>query len=199
MPKPDRLINKLAKPLGLALLLPLLLVLGLLGRDQSTGSSADFQKYHNKHFTVLRVVDGDTIKLDTPDRAEPATTVRLWGIDTPETKAPGKPIAYFGPEATQVTTRLVDRREVNIELDPQNTRGKFGRLLAFVYTDDGRMLNEELLRSGHAYADNRWRHRFYFRFLQIEAQARKNKIGLWQNVKPRDMPPHVQQRLNLAD
>ena len=141
------------------------------------------------------MIDGDTIDLDVADGNEAQTRIRLWGVDTPETKAWGKPVAYFGPEATALTEKMVAGQTVRIELQPENTRGKFGRLLAFVYTDEGKMLNEELLRAGLAYFDARWRHRFYFHFKEIETRARKNKLGLWKDVKPEDMPRHVRQRL----
>ena len=191
--------NRLSRTVALAVLLGLLVVLALIGRDRQSPQSGDFHRYNNKQFQVYRVIDGDTIDLDTPDANQSYTRVRLWGVDTPETKAPGKPVGYFGPEATAFTEKMVASRTVTIELDPEKVRGKFGRLLGFVYTPEGKMLNEELLRSGHAYADGRWRHRFYFRFGQIENQARKNKRGLWLNVKAQDMPPHVRQRLGISE
>ena len=195
MPKPKQVTSRLGRPLGLAILLGLLVALVLAGRHQQAQPAGDFQRYHQKQFRVHRVIDGDTIDLDTPDGRKPYTRVRFWGIDTPETKAPNKPVAYFGPQATAFTEKMVSGRMVIIELQPEEIRDKFGRLLAFVYTDDNKLLNEELLRSGCAYADDRWKHRFYFRFLQTESQARKNKLGLWEQVKFQDMPRHVQQRL----
>ena len=173
----------------------MLAVLVLAGRDQEVQTGGDFQRYHGKTFRVHRVIDGDTIDLAITDGNETNTRVRLWGVDTPETKARGKPVAYFGPEATAFTENMVAGEMVTIELEPENTRGKFGRLLGFVYIDDGKLLNEELLREGLAYFESRWRHRFYFRFQEIEARARKNKVGLWKEVKPEDMPRHVRGRL----
>jgi micrococcal nuclease len=187
--------NKLAKLIGLAVLTGLLVVLVLAGREQQGQAGGDFQKYNGKTFLVHRVIDGDTIDLDVPDGNEAQTRVRLWGVDTPETKAWGKPVAYFGPEATALAEKMVAGQTVKIELQAENTRGKFGRLLAFVYTEEGKMLNEELLRSGLAYYDNRWRHRFYFHFKEVAARARKNKLGLWKAANPEDMPRHVRQRL----
>ena len=198
MSKPRQVINRLTRPLGLVIFLGLFVALILAGRHQQAQPAGDFQRYNQKQFRVCHVVDGDTIDLDTPDGRKPYTRLRLWGIDTPETKAPGKPVAYFGPQATAFTEKMVSGRMVIIELQPEEIRDKFGRLLAFVYTDDNKLLNEELLRSGYAYADDRWKHRFYFRFLQTESQARKNKLGLWEQVKFQDMPRHVQQRLGAG-
>ena len=192
-------VNRLGRMLGPALLAAILVTLALAGRGHQSPRNGDFLRYNNKQFQVHRVVDGDTIYLATPDGDRSYTPVRLWGVDTPETKAPNKPVAYFGPQATAFTEEMVAAGTVTIELQAEKTRGKFGRLLGFVYTDAGKMLNEELLRSGHAYADGRWRHRFYFRFAQIEKQARKNKRGLWRNVMPQDMPPHVRKRLAMGE
>ncbi len=199
MAKLKQSVSRLGRTLALAVLLALLVGLALIGRDRQGSQSGDFHRYNNKNFQVHRVIDGDTIDLDTPDANRPYTRVRLWGVDTPETKAPGKPIAYFGPQATAFAEKMVASQTVTIEIEPENSRGKYGRLLGFVYTSDGKMLNEELLRSGHAYADGRWRHRFYLNFQQLEKQARKNKQGLWLNVKPQDMPRHVRKRLGIAE
>ena len=195
MEKRKQLISRLAGPLVLAIVAGLLVVLIPGSREQEGQPGGDFQKYDRKEFRVHRVIDGDTIDLEVADGAKAQTRVRLWGIDTPETKAPGKPVAHFGPQATAFTKKMVSGRWVSLELEAENTRGKFGRLLAFVYTQDNKLLNEELLRSGHAYADVRWQHRFYFRFQEIEARARKNKFGLWEQVRFEDMPRHVRQRL----
>ena len=190
-------VNKLARPLGLAIFIGLLVVLVLAGREQEGQNGGDFQKYHGKTFRVHRVIDGDTIDLDIADGNNTYTRVRLWGVDTPETKALGKSVAYFGPEATAFTEKVIAGKMVTIELEADNTRGKFGGLLGFVYNDEGKLLNEELLREGLAYFDNRWRHRFYFRFREIEVRACKTKVGLWREVKPEDMPGHVRRRLGV--
>ena len=199
MKKPKLSARKFIRDLSLPIALALLIFLILAGRGSEKSTNGDFAKYDNKQFHLHRVIDGDTIDIDTPDANHPYTRIRLWGVDTPETKAPGKPIAHFGPQATAFTENFLADRTVTIQLQPNNTRGKFGRLLAFVYTHDGKMLNEELLRSGHAYADYRWRHRFYFRFQQLEKQARKNMLGLWKNAKTLDLPSHVQHRLELTE
>lgn len=188
-------ITRLARALGLAVVIAALAVLALTGRDRQGQAGGDVQKYHGKTFKVHRVIDGDTIDLDVPDGDEEQTRVRLWGVDTAETKAWGKPVAHFGPEATAFTERMLASGIVRIELQAESTRGKFGRLLAFVYTGEDEMLNEELLKAGMAYFDHRWRHRFYFQFRATEARARKSKLGLWEEADLGDMPGHVRQRV----
>ena len=200
MGKRNKTVGKAVKlALGFGFAGALLVLLVLAGRGKNEAGGGDFYKYNHKQFSVHRVIDGDTIDLDVPDGDKAYTRVRLWGVDTPETKAPGKPVAYFGPEASAFTERMVANKTITLELLAESTRGKFGRVLGYVYTQDNKMLNEELLINGYAYADDRWSHRFRTRFSQAEKVSRKNKRGLWQDVSDEDMPKHVRQRLALEN
>ncbi len=98
--------------------------------------------------TVVEVVDGDTIVVRLRGADE---TVRLIGIDTPETKHPTKPVQCFGPEASAFTKQLLAANtSVRLERDVE-ARDHFGRLLAYVYrSDDGLFVNLELARLGFA-------------------------------------------------
>jgi micrococcal nuclease len=85
--------------------------------------------------TVTRVVDGDTIVARLGDEDE---TIRLIGIDTPETKRPGTPVECFGPEASaRMAELLPEGTVVRLERDVEE-RDRYGRLLAYVHrhTDD---------------------------------------------------------------
>jgi micrococcal nuclease len=159
--------------------------------DTGTG---DFNRYHAKSFTVAKVVDGDTIDINAPDGNKNNTRIRLWGIDTPETKHPETGVMYFGPEAAELATKLALGKQVTIYLEERRTRGKYGRLLAYVQLPDGRFLNEVLLSGGFAYADLRFRHGFYNKYKQLEAIARGRKKGLWLKVS-RDQIPEWLQRM----
>jgi micrococcal nuclease len=148
----------------------------------------DYEKYHEKNFTVANVVDGDTIDIDVPDGNFPHTRIRLWGVDTPETKNERTGVMYFGPEAAEFTKKAVLGKEITVYLEEHRTRGKYGRLLAYVRLPDGTYLNEALLKEGYAYADTRFRHSFYNKYKQLESAARSSKKGLWKEVKPEQMP-----------
>ncbi len=153
----------------------------------------DVQKYHGKTFTVVNVVDGDTIDIDIPDGQFDHTRIRLWGIDTPETKNPKTGIMYYGPQAGEFVTQKTLDKKVQIFLDIANrSRGKYGRLLAHVKLGNDRFLNEVLLSEGFAYADLRFRHSHYNKYKQLEAAARRQKKGLWQNVKREQLPRWLQ-------
>jgi micrococcal nuclease len=99
---------------------------------------------------VERVVDGDTLEM----RISGAThTVRLIGIDTPETVDPRRPVGCYGPEASARTAELLPAgTAVQLQLDAE-PRDNFGRLLVYaVRSSDGLLVNLDLARSGHAEA-----------------------------------------------
>lgn len=97
---------------------------------------------------VVEVVDGDTIEVRLAGARE---TVRLLGIDTPETVAPGQPVGCFGPEASERTKSLLPPgTEVRLTRDVE-ARDRFDRLLAYVVrADDELFVNRALLAEGFA-------------------------------------------------
>lgn len=167
-----------------------------LGRTSSRqpGPTRDLNRYHRKAFTVIRVVDGDTLHISVPDGDSSMTKVRLLGIDAPERNDEEAGQMYYAPEATQFAQQLVCGRSVMLYLDETaGTRGRYGRLLAYVALPDGRILNDVLLLEGCAYADLRFRHSRYQRYQQFEATARSLQKGLWAEVSREQLPAWLRQ------
>jgi micrococcal nuclease len=159
----------------------------LPANSEKQAKASDLENYHGKTFTVVNVIDGDTFDIDIPDGRDEHTRIRLLGIDAPETGQSG--MMYFGPEAAEFMKKIVLRQSITIYLDsPNPTRGRFGRLLAYVKLPDGGFLNEVLLTEGYAYADSRFSHSFYNKYRQLQSRARSSKKGLWQNVTPNQLP-----------
>src|SRR3989338_3947654 len=127
---------------------------------------------------VARVIDGDTIKLET------GQTVRYIGIDTPETKHPQKKLQCFGKEAMEKNKELVEGKLVRLEKDISET-DRYWRLLRYVYlpTDaspSGIFVNDYLVREGFAHASTFPPDVKYSDYLKnLESQARENIRGLW--------------------
>lgn len=129
---------------------------------------------------ITRVVDGDTIHVALNGRDE---TVRLIGVDTPETVHPEKPVEPYGPEASAFTKSRLNGKTVYLEFDVQE-RDKYGRLLAYVWLDEPGeitdVFNAVLLLEGYAqlltvppnvkYADH---------FVRYQREAREAGKGLW--------------------
>ena len=157
-----------------------------------SGTAEDLSKYHRKTFLVVRVLDGDTIDVDIPDGRYPHTRIRFWGVDTPEIRHGDKPGMYFGAAAAKFTKKLTLGKKVQLFLDEDKTRGKYGRLLAYIKLPDGRFLNELLITEGYAYADLRFRHNLYYKYRQLQTLARRKKKGLWRNVTSEQLPGWLQ-------
>jgi micrococcal nuclease len=167
---------------------------------QSQHNVSDLEKYDSKIFTVVKVVDGDTLDIDIPDTNYSHTRIRLWGVDTPETKDPRTGPMYFGKEASEYASKLALGKQVTIYLEKEkNSRDKYRRLLAYVQLPDSNFLNEELLSEGYAYADLRFKHGLYNKYKQLEALARSQKKGLWAGVTPEQMPKWKQRESFTAE
>lgn len=123
----------------------------------------------------IRVIDGDTIEIIIDSRPE---TVRLIGVDTPETKHPSKPVQYFGLEATAFARKIAEGKKVSLAYD-QTLRDRYRRLLAYVYLDDGTFLNAEIIKQGYGFAYLKYPFKYMEEFRQHEREARENKRGMW--------------------
>jgi micrococcal nuclease len=121
---------------------------------------------------VRRVIDGDTLELDNGE------DVRLIGVDTPETKHPKKPVERFGKEATAFNKRMVEGKEVRLEYDQQR-KDKYDRTLAYVYLENGTLLNAEIIRQGYGFAYTRFPFKYLEEFRRLEREAREARRGLW--------------------
>ena len=123
---------------------------------------------------VTRVIDGDTLVLDGGER------VRLIGVDTPETVHPQKPVEYFGKEASEFTRRAAEGRRVRLEYDQGTGRqDRYGRTLAYVYLEDGRLLNLKIIEGGYGHAYTRFPFAKMEEFRRAEQTARERESGLW--------------------
>jgi len=130
-----------------------------------------------KLYKVVSVVDGDTIKVIYNGNTE---SVRLVGIDTPETVHPTKPVQCFGKEASNKMKKLVEGKTVKLMVDKKGTeRDKYKRLLRHIYLEDGTFVNKEMVKQGYAYAYLTYPFEYKEDFKKAESEAKKNKLGLW--------------------
>lgn len=117
---------------------------------------------------ITRIVDGDTVDCD-------AQRIRLLLIDTPERDQPP-----FGAQAAAALTQLIPvGSTVRLEFDVRRT-DRYGRTLAYLYTERGVFVNEALTRAGYAvpavYPPNV---RHVERIRAAADQARAARAGLW--------------------
>ena len=129
----------------------------------------DFEKYHDKTFTVVKVIDGDTLDINIPDGQYKTTRIRLIGVDTPETKKPNMPVMYFGQEASEFTRTHTLGKQVVVLLDTlTKTRDRYGRLLGYIKLPNGTILNELLISEGYGYAYTPFKHSFSNKYNQLQ-------------------------------
>lgn len=144
--------------------------------DTGAGSSSPPEAGEDRtNARVTRVVDGDTIEVHFRQRN---VTVRLIGIDTPESMMPGEPVQCYGLAASRFTTHELDGEGVRLEFDVERT-DQYGRTLAYVWL--GRELfNETLARGGYAFVSTYPPNvKYEGRFLRAQRQAREAGRGVW--------------------
>lgn len=134
---------------------------------------------------VTRIVDGDTVDVTKGRRT---LTLRLIGIDTPETVHPTEPIECFGPEATAFASRRLLGEPATLEFDPSQGRlDYYGRTLAYVWTTSSGpdLFNRDAVRRGYALeytydAAYHWQREF----LYAETRAKAARLGVWRCPHP---------------
>lgn len=133
-------------------------------------------------YSVVRFSDGDTFTVDMNGQKE---TVRLIGVDTPETHDPDVPVQCYGPAASAYTKNLIGTNKVRLEADPTNqNRDRYNRLLRYVYLPDGRLVQAELIKNGYGFAYTSFPFTKKEEFVKLQDQAREENKGLWGNCNP---------------
>jgi micrococcal nuclease len=141
---------------------------------------------------VTRVIDGDTIVVAG------IGTVRLIGVDTPETVDPRKPVELFGKEASEFTRRLAEGKVLRLEFDVQRL-DKYQRTLAYAYLPDGSMLNAEIVKQGYGHAYVKYPFKYLDEFRAYEREAREAGRGLWSEPTGTAAMPVVEQVQDSAN
>lgn len=129
-------------------------------------------------YQVVEVMDGDTVRVSVDRKI---ITVRMLGINTPETVDPRRGVECFGLEASKQTKELLTGQKIFLALNPKReVLDRYGRYLAYVYREDGLFVNGELLTEGYAreytYGSP---YSLQKEFKVLEKKARTAKKGLW--------------------
>lgn len=131
---------------------------------------------------VEAVTDGDTFEAEIAGQRR---TVRIIGVDTPETVAPDEPVGCYGPEASGFAKKALEGKVVKLATPRLGDDvDAYGRMLAYVYLDlDGdqlqeQMFNEQLLEGGYARTTT-FAHSYSREFEEARALAEDRRVGLW--------------------
>lgn len=133
-------------------------------------------------YHVTQVFDGDTIAINMNGKEE---KVRMIGVDTPETHDPRKVVQCFGVAASNFTHQLLENKDVRLEADPLSTnRDRYDRLLRYVYTQDNKFVEQELIQQGYGFAYLGFPFTKSDQFRTWQQEARDNNRGLWNSCTP---------------
>lgn len=128
-----------------------------------------------ERIAVESVVDGDTIKIVLNGQRE---SIRIIGIDTPETVHPNKPVQCFGREASAKMKELVGGKVVELQKNHAEDRDKYERLLRYVHLN-GQDIGAQMIRDGYAFSYKSFPHPRLEEYNRLEREAREANKGLW--------------------
>ncbi len=127
----------------------------------------------------IAVADGDTLIL------EGLGTIRFIGVDTPENNHPELPVQFMSKESSAFTKKLCLGKNIRLEYDSfdEDKRGNYGRVLAYLYLEDGTFVQEQLLMKGYATAYTKYPFdkQRKNQFLAWEQTAQQEGIGIWKD------------------
>ena len=171
------------------LTLPAVLTLGLIVHGLLPARPAQTQRASAPPDSglVIAVYDGDTMKVRFADGGE--RKVRLIGIDSPEMDDPREEVRFMAFIAKRFAFLNLYRKNVHLAYDWE-LEDQYGRLLAYLTTNDGALFNELILKEGFAFAYRKFPFRkdLMERFKAAETEARRAGKGLWRKESPLEVP-----------
>ncbi len=151
------------------------------------GAAATTRTPPGRLHRVLRVIDGDTVEVAYRGSA---VSVRIIGIDTPETVHPSEPVECGGPEASATATRLLSGKQVRLVFDPSQGRTDYyGRTLAYVQAPGVGDFGLAMIRAGRA-AEYTYDTAYarQSRYLAAQRTAQAHHRGVWGRCGGVDTP-----------
>ncbi len=175
-------INKRQKKRIISSLLALICGILVVYYQQAKPNNSFIADTAGNTYAVRQVFDGDTIEINMNGKLE---KVRFIGVDTPETHDPRKPVQCFGKAASSFTTNELSNKRVRLESDTQSTnRDRYDRLLRYVYSEDGVLINKALISEGYGFAYVGFPFTKMEEFKAAQNTARSENKGLWAGCKP---------------
>jgi len=180
-------IIKTVFTLGLFLIILVYFAYNKLTDENSAGQ----EKKKQDLLYIKRVVDGDTFEMSDGKK------VRLLGIDTPEkyesnkldrdaelSKQDKATVRKLGKMASDYVKGFAEGKNARLERDPVNDdKDKYGRLLRYVYLEDGTCVNAKIIAEGYAQVYDKFPISKLDEFRKLQHEARENRRGLWGDVE----------------
>lgn len=140
---------------------------------------------------VKEVIDGDTFIIGDGSR------VRMLGIDAPEMRRSGKmdndskrtgqdqkTISVLGERSFRYLKDLIEKENVfMVKENNYEDKDKYGRLLRYIYLEDGTFINGKMVEDGYAQVYRKFDLSKKQELIAMENDARRNKRGLWDSIE----------------
>ena len=141
-------------------------------------AEADFSSAKaGKPAVLAKVLDGDTVILSD------GRHVRYIGINAPETPKPDRKGEPFSRDAERYNRELAKGKKIFLEYD-RTREDQYGRTLAWLWLEDGTLVNEQIIRKGYAHCLYDSKNSKYFdRLLHAQRKAMKEGKGMWRNLR----------------
>ena len=136
----------------------------------------EISEIYNDKIRIMKVYDGDTVAVNIDGQHE---SVRLIGIDSPETKGPYTEQECYGNESKEYLKKLLLGQMVELKSDKLSSdRDKYKRLLRYIYLDEEN-INLKIIQDGQARLQYGFPHSLQNEFKTARDLAKQNKLGLW--------------------
>lgn len=170
-----------------AALAVLAMTAAIMTRMEDTPSPPSIMPDGDPMRSIVRVVDGDTIILDGDE------IIRLIGVDAPESTSNRKltkdmaklpidatkdEVIDLGKRSERFVRLVAEGKQCWLEYD-KNRKDMYGRTLAYVHLDDGRILNELIVSSGYGRAYVEYPFKYGKRYVALQQSAESQGRGLW--------------------
>lgn len=153
-----------------------------LSEHDTREHDSKLNEQNRKETYVKKVIDGNTFEIDEKDSGGKYTRVKLIGLDSLEKTDTAIMRPMFSKLSADYTRRLMEGKKVL--LVPENNyedKDRNGKLLRYVYLDDGTFINMKIIEDGYASANRQNSISKKNDFIKAENKAKEQKKGLWQD------------------
>ena len=134
---------------------------------------------------VKHVYDGDTVRLENGQR------LRYLGVNTPEVRHDRRRAEYLANSARNFNRELVTNARISLEYD-RRKKDRYGRLLAYVFMENGEMVNDLLVQKGLAHVMINGDDMLYRDLLLASQRGAINKrLGIWTKLLKTDKEQYL--------
>lgn len=154
------------------------LLLSCLSCEKELQSAKNIFTQEQDQGVIVVVNDGDTMVVEFRDGQR--KKIRLLGIDSPEMNHPDEQVRLLAELSKRFAFYYLYRKQVTLMYDWER-EDTYGRILAYLWTEENGMFNEFIIKEGFASAYLRFPFKAKYRklFVQAEQSARSSNKGLW--------------------